>query len=135
MGNDRNTGYDSLQQVLELSPINQVYDHVPVINKDSFEYFIYLHIPSEIARSSVLFDVKDITSSPDTSVDYEKFFIRDCMKPWIRVESRILDLTSGQHTYKLQFINKHTDDTFSLYFSYIVQDDNVDKPYIYMNRE
>lgn len=131
---DRNVSNESLQQVLYLNTRNNVFSNVPVICKSDFEYFIYIKIPDHLAISCHLFDVIDVSDKP-TPVNYRPYFIRDCMKPWIRVESRALDLNVGQHTYKFQFINKNTNDTFSLYMSYIVQDSDADKPYIYIDRE
>ena len=68
-------------------------------------------------------------------LDYYDFIQRNCRRPWIRIDSCILDTSIGQHTYRFQFINRETDDVYSLYLSYIIQDDNPDRPYVYMNEK
>lgn len=122
--------YQSLAQVLELRPHNRVFDDVHVFNKKEIEYFLYMHIPEELSRDSNLVEVKCVDTCE--VLDHE-LIQRHCKKPWIRIESRLLDTSVGQHTYRFVFINTATDDVYSLYISYIIQDDNPDKPYIYMN--
>ena len=46
-----------------------------------------------------------------------------------------LNLKSGKHTYRLMFVERYTDTDFSLYFSYIIQDDSPEKPYVYMKED
>lgn len=66
--------------------------------------------------------------------DISSSVYRDNMRPWLRVPVDVLNKDIGQHTYKLHFVNIHTSLELDLYIQYIIQDDNPDKPYIYMNR-
>ena len=124
--------YQSLAQVMELKPHNQVFDNVKVFNKNTVEYFVYLRIPENLARDCELYEIEDL-DHVDIPIEYKDLVQRHCRGPWLRVESRLLDLSCGQHTYRFGFVNTVTDDVFSLYISYSIQDDNPDKPYIYMD--
>ena len=53
-------------------------------------------------------------------------------KPWVDISKSILDVTAGSHLYRLSFIDIYTNDIFFVYFSYIIQDKDVEKPYLYM---
>ena len=132
MSMNSNLSYQSLAQVFELRPHNKAFENVTVLNRNEIEYFVYLHIPENLAIHSELFGVGDL-DHVDVPIDYEDLIQRNCKRPWLRVESRLLDLTAGQHTYRFSFVNQETDDVYSLYISYIIQDDNPDKPYIYMD--
>lgn len=124
--------YQSLAQVIDLKPHNHVFENVKVFNKNTVEYFIYLHIPENLARDCELYEIEDL-DHVDVLIEFRDLVQRHCRKPWLRVESRLLDLSCGQHTYRFGFVNTVTDDVFSLYISYCIQDDNPDKPYIYMD--
>ena len=126
--------YQSLAQVIELRPHNKVFENVKIFNKNEIEYFMYLHIPENLAKDCELYKVQDV-DNPDILIEYNDSIQRNCKRPWLRIDSRLLDTSCGQHTYRFGFINIVTDDVYSLYISYIIQDDNPDKPYIYMNGE
>lgn len=57
------------------------------------------------------------------------------LRPWIEIESRVLNTKPGLHIYMLKWINKITLDTHLQYFSYSIQTDKPEKPYIYMDRD
>lgn len=126
--------YQSTVQSFELADRSTALANAKVINKEDIEYYVYFHIPTKFASHSILVDMYKLDDEPE-AVDYVDLASRDCMRPWIRMPSKLLDTNSGHHLYKLVFINKKTDDIFSFFVSYIIQDDNPDKPYIYMNRE
>ena len=118
---------------LEACFYTQLPTYTPVFNLSTIEYFTWIHLPiSCIERCGSLFEVAEVNSSSDaTAID----MTREGNKPWLKVRSSTLNLAPGQHIYKLSFVDVHTDDVFSLYISYIIQDDNPERPYIYMRRD
>lgn len=108
--------------------------NTPVINKNSLDSYIWIRVPSEISREFVLFQVDELV--PEfKEFKFLNVIEQQCSKPWFKADINEMNLDSGQHVYKMSFVNRITNDTCSLYFSYIIQDDNPDKPYIYMKRD
>ena len=121
---------------LEACFYNQLPTYTPVFNLSTIEHFMWVHLPSIcIERCGTLFEISEIVDGKSVEVNIYSTITREGNKPWLRLLSSSLNLSTGQHIYKLSFIDKHTDDVFSLYISYIIQNDNPDKPYIYMNRD
>ncbi len=106
----------------------------PVFHDYEIEYYLYVQIPKYVASEYTLFQIDEV--SPNRKEIPIAGFIDACLgKSWIRIKARILDLSIGSHVYKFSFVSKYTNDVVSLYFGYILQDSNPDKPYIYMNRD
>ena len=53
-------------------------------------------------------------------------------RAWIDVPVTSLDLNIGYHLYTVQLVNIHTNDIANLYFSYTIQNDEPEKPYLYL---
>lgn len=113
---------------------NQLPNNTVVINNHQVEFFLWIELPHESSAYIELFQIDEI-SSGSNELNYHKFLHRAYRRPWIRLNSGILNLEIGQHIYKMSFIDTRTDDVLSLYFSYILQNDNPDKPYVYMDRD
>lgn len=108
--------------------------HTKVWNTDTLEHHTWINVPVELSKSHELFQVDEI-SSDNIEVDFTDKIMRECNRPWFKVTTSILNTDPGQHIYKMSFINRFTNDISCLYFSYIIQDDDPEKPYIYMNRD
>ena len=120
-------------QALEACNYQDLPKNTLVINKLNLEYFLWVHIP-RFANDFELFQVDEIMPNNGELIKFRYFMKREYKKPWIRITSKILNTEVGQHIYRLHFVHEFTKDVISLYFSYIIQDDNPCKPYIYMNR-
>lgn len=114
------------------------YDNIPlhtkVINISTWEYDLWVHFPEEISNACELFQLDEVIPSKK-ECNWLHFIDREPGRPWLKIISGILNKSAGQHIYKLSFIDRDTHDIVAVYFSYIVQDDNPDKPYIYMRRD
>ena len=113
---------------------SQINLYTYVINKNAIEYETWIKLPSEFGKEFVLYEVKEI-SPLYKELDFLHVIEHVCCKPWLKAISSGLNLDPGQHVYKLSFINKFNNNISSLYISYIIQDDNPDKPYVYMDRD
>lgn len=111
---------------------NKLNENTPVLNKHQIEYNIFIYLEPDICRCLQLFQVDNIDNEEAQEVTTLGFIEREgtC---WLKVKSEALNLEAGQHVYKLSFVDKITNDVIPLFFSYIVQDDNPDKSYVYMN--
>ena len=118
-----------------LYPLNEAASHSIVVNVNELEYFTWIELPHDIAKFLSLYNIQEFnTPTGPVNVDYVGKLTRDCLRPWLRIESSLLNVECGFHMYKLQFIDTRTGDTFSLYFAYNLQNDNPDKTsYIYMD--
>jgi hypothetical protein len=121
-----------------LYPYSEYAAHTKVININDLNYDIWLKIPEDVNRYYTLFDVDadiDKLVEPNTKSNILENIQKELGKPWLRINSTTLNKKPGQHIYKFSFINTENDDILFLYFSYILQHDNPDKPYIYMRRD
>lgn len=106
----------------------------PVIHKYDKQYYTYVHIPHYLNSNYNIFQL--LCMAPKRiEIKLNPYTDREPNKPWIRIISDILDWDIGLHIYQLSLVNKYSNDVVSVYFGYIVQDDDPEKPYIYMNRE
>ena len=110
---------------------------IKVLNKQTLNAFVYIEIPAYIAQDCVLYEVSEICPEFVAIPNYGEFISihSDKNYPWLDVNSDYLNQSIGMHVYELGYVNTDTDVTFSLYFSYIMQDNDPNKPYIYMQRE
>ena len=103
-----------------------------VINRHDIPYYAWIHLPTHTAKYLNLVSVYD--EEDNSAVEFLDAWQRDGSHPWYKIKTGSINLDAGPHMYRLEFINKYTDDMINLYFRYIIQDDNPDKPYIYMKR-
>ncbi|MBO4542802.1 MAG: hypothetical protein J5725_06415 [Bacteroidales bacterium] len=80
-----------------------------------------------------LTEIYNLNTSED--LDFADKTTRDEQKPWIDIDSTILDTTAGQHTYRMTFSKEGVNLKATCWFSYTIQDNNPEKPYIYMERD
>lgn len=107
--------------------------HTPIFNIYALDDCVWVHLPSWIQRYKLM-SIHDISGQFSKDVIFNNAnVIQDHPKPWIKISTSLLDLRSGQHVYKLTFRDKKmTDNTPSIFISYIAQDNNPKTPYIYM---
>lgn len=105
-----------------------------VINRAECEKYLWVHIPVQYARDYEIYQLDAVDAGTPVEVPYADNIVRDGQRPWLRINSEALDWTAGFHKYAVRLINRNTSDVVSLYFGYHSQDDNPDKPYIYMDR-
>lgn len=106
-----------------------------VINRRDIEYFLWVHVPEQLAQEFELYEIWEQLPTKCLPVNTIGAVEREGRHPWFQIASHILNKSVGMHIYKLHLVNRYTGDVLSLYFSYILQDDIVDKPYIYMGED
>lgn len=104
--------------------------HGEVVNLADVPEIICIKLPDGFPRDMELSGIFDLNSNKE--IDFTDMVSRDEHRPWIDVQSSLLDLSVGQHVYKLIFSKLGVKLTASCWFTYTIQDNFVEKPYIYM---
>lgn len=122
--------------VCRLSACDQaeVAAHTPIINLQTHEYYVYIDLPEDFScPCMILTDMIEIADTFTKSVYSDTY--REGNRPWIRISFESLNIDPGFHRYLLKFINTASGIEFLKWVQYIIQDDNPDKPYVYMRRD
>ena len=120
------SGYVTLYagELNHVSAINRILNKELLNNK-----YVWIQLPEKM-YPHVLVSIKN--SSSGEVIDCFGLLREGKM---LRVPSNMLCIDIGLHQYELTFINTINADNYHYYFQYIIQDDNPEKPYIYMNRK
>lgn len=117
--------------VLNACDYNELYKNTKIFSIDQLDTDLMIKLPASCANV-MLYEMINISKS-DTQEDV---FIgelkRDPGRLWLDLKLHLLDLSSGKHMYKLKFTDEYNRRHITLYFAYIIQDDNPITPYIYM---
>lgn len=103
-----------------------------IYNSKDFDEIVCVKLPPQMPRDMDLIEIYNLNASED--VDFADQVTRAEHRPWIDISSSILDLGIGQHTYRMTFAKENCKLKATCWFSYIIQDNNPEKPYIYMDR-
>lgn len=93
---------------------------------------VHIHIPEDVSVRAELIGISELLPNTHEMEFPQPGIVRVPDRPWVDIDKTKLDISVGSHLYKLSFIDIYTNDIFSVYFSYIIQDKDVEKPYIYM---
>lgn len=104
-----------------------------VFNRNELTDCIWVSLPEVINHSTVLYQVEEI-SPACSEIEFSDFIERDNGRPWLKVNVSKLNIDPGYHAYKLLFMEPGSHTTYAVYIAYIIQDDNPERPYIYINR-
>lgn len=119
--------------VIQSSTLSKLPLNTVMYNALDFSETVCVKLPPEMPRDFDLIEILDMTT--EKPVDFRDFVLRDEHRPWIDIESKILDTTAGQHIYRMTFAKEDSRLNATCWFSYIIQDNNPEKPYIYMSRD
>lgn len=119
--------------ILNAVKADMLYCNTPYISKQHIDDYVFIHIPTFIAKYVDLDSIYDCETEEYVEFD-EETCIRDTFHPWYKISSMILDTEVGHHQYKMKFSRLNEDDV-NLYFSYNIYDDKLEKPYVYMDRD
>ena len=124
----------STQTVFDAVVERMLSSNTPHVDKHSIQDHVLIHIPLAIAKHIELASIYDcITSS---YVEYNEYTcIREDIHPWYTLDTDVLNIEVGYHKYRMNFVNLDGIDNVTLYFAYYIYDNELEKPYIYMNKE
>lgn len=121
---------DCFTITIQASKMQDLSLHTDVYNLAEIPEIICVKLPDSFPRDMELSGFFDLGTNKD--LDFAEYVMRNEHRPWIDIKSSFLDLSVGQHTYKLTFSRIGAILTATCWFSYIIQDNFVEKPYIYM---
>lgn len=111
---------------------NELGSATPVWNLNQVNYYVWINLTPSYAQNAQVYEIAEVLGEDKQPNVLTLNAFEHCSTCWIRVTAQMLNMKSGKHTYKLSFVDTCTNDTFFLFISYIIQDDNPDKPYVYM---
>ena len=105
----------------------------PIFNGSQVEKYLWVKIPSMLLNQYTLVEIAEQGLDVESVclVKYCRYF----GGPWYRLDTEVLNWDPGYHIYRMNMINKATDDLVAIYFAYHLQDDSPEKPYDYMKRD
>lgn len=104
--------------------------HTEVFNIAEIPDIICVKLPGSMPRDMELSAIYCLDD--DKEIEFAEHVTRDEHRPWIDIDKEILKMNVGQHVYKLIFTKVDVKLPAICWFSYIIQDNFVEKPYIYM---
>ena len=119
--------------VIQSSKLDQLPLNTKIYNSKDFSEIVCVKLPPQMPRDMNLIEIYSLNASEE--LDFTDKTTRDERRPWIDISSDILDLTAGQHVYRMTFSKPECKLNATCWFSYIIQDNNPEKPYIYMKRD
>ena len=107
--------------------------YTKIFNIHDIEHYLWIRVNPVIAKTYTLYEFDEVDLEKDISFDIETVCQHETGRIWYRFDSMLLNRDPGQHVYRMHMINVYNNDvTISLYFSYIVQREDTEKPHIYM---
>lgn len=99
------------------------------------EYFLWVKVAPNIAKHFSLYQIDEVGLNPKMNLDLSEMCHHDTMNIWFKLTSSYLNRNAGQHVYRMHFVHKKDGHTISLFFSYVVQTEYLERPYDYMKKE
>ena len=119
--------------VIQSSQLSDLPVNTKIYNIADFSEIVCVKLPAQMPRNMELTEIYNLDTQED--LDFADQTTRDEHRPWIDINSSILDTSIGQHTYRMTFQNLGCKLKATCWFSYIIQDNHPEKPYIYMKRD
>lgn len=110
---------------------DQLNMHTPVLNLSALGGFLWMQIPVGFCKYQ-LFEIYDISDKVSREVAFYGKIHQDHDHPWLQIPTEILDLKSGKHTYRFDFLDVISNVYNTIFISYVIQDDNPLTSYVYM---
>lgn len=111
---------------------NEVGANTPVWNLLEVNYYVWVDIDPRRTRTAKLYQISEVDGKGGLK-PIAMNAIHKSSPTWLRIYSQVLNMTEGYHKYRIDFVDTVTNSSFYLYFAYIIQNDNPEKPYVYMN--
>ena len=120
-----------MENILIACSYDQLNINNKIFNLNSLGDSFWVRIPKNLTKYN-LFQIYDISGKLPREVNIFGRIHQDHEHPWIQLPLDILDVKSGLHTYKLDFLNPFSYDKETIFIRYTSQDDNPETPYVYM---
>lgn len=135
--------FESYVFKLDATSYDKVYSTNKIFNLDAVEYYLWIKLPTALSCDYKLLNIIQIEKSNrcdgsccikcknEQEIPHD-YYHRE-RNVWIQIIFPALDQDIGKHIYRMEFLTPF-EDVISFYFSYIIQNDHPDQPYIYMGK-
>lgn len=106
--------------------------NLKIFNTYEVSNILHVYITPDTFRDFSLYEMHELSSSGLVEVEIPGNIQMN--RNWIDIQTTCLNLGIGQHSYRISLFNPTTHDVVYQYFSYIIQNDNPDKSYVYMDK-
>ena len=113
--------------------------NVKLFNKATLEsypnLYIKLHLPQTHCTMADVERIISINNTTSNKIEKVELDMSDILvdRSWVIIPMSLLDTSIGNHTVQIVVKYIWTPNRSICYASYIIQDDNPDKPYVYLN--
>ena len=106
-----------------------------VFNLAELDYFLYVKLEPPLSSAWYLYRIEEKQKDGTLHRMHFPDTVRKESPTWLKFTTDFINKEIGLHIYKITFVDTVTDVVTSLWFSYTIQNDNPDKPYVYMKRD
>lgn len=117
---------------LDAVPHKELPFYTKLFSIHDMEYYLWIKVQPSIAKEYRLYQIDEVGSKNVFDLSIPDICSHELGRVWFKFNSMYLNRDAGQHVYRMHFVHMRDDHTISLYFSYIVQTEVVDKSYVYM---
>ena len=117
--------------ILNATDHDKLYTETRLISIHDMEYYLWVSISSNIAKYYKLYEVEEVGTNTK-AICIKDVVTHESNRPWYRFDSMFLNRDPGQHVYCMKMVNTQNNNTYNQYFSYILQKEDTDKPYVYV---
>ena len=117
--------------ILQSCDYRNLSSNCKILNEHEIDDVVHIRLHRSMLGYK-LYDILDISESRAVTVSLCGVEFDD-EHPWVDIPWCNVSRVSGEHVYKLAFWDRARSRYDSVYFAYILQDDNPEKPYIYMS--
>lgn len=117
---------------LECCTKHDISNHSKLFNISELDNGLCIHIPEQFSSDIYLYGLHQLEPDDADVFITDGLVVRHGLRPWLDINRCLLNLSTGFHVYRLDFVHKHTNDIVNMYFSYYIQNSHCDKPYVYM---
>lgn len=104
-----------------------------VFSESGIAPVLSIRVPHEYFTYS-MYGIHQISDSKH-AIDISRYVRPRCSPAWLDICTCGLDVSPGQHDYVVRYYDPSTSSYIWAYFGYIIQTENTNKPYLYMDRE
>lgn len=120
--------------MLDACKYSETPSNLILFNSKELNDYLWIRLPKLFTRLFDVVDISEMISEETKSIeDLSEVFKENI---WVKIPVNILNVSIGMHIYSITLQRKecyqYEENRFVLYFSYMIQDDNPDKPYVYM---
>lgn len=120
---------DASNTIFRCCEYKDIHNDMPVIKPILLGYKSWIELPMRLSIGYNLVEIHEV--HPDiVELDWHGLACK-CTGPWLHVRTSLLNTKPGMHIFKLSFVNTQTNNLSFTFFSYIIQEDNPDKSYLF----